>query len=93
MLRPIINNLRNRDLVGPLVMISPALLAPGYLHAARTWRLGATFDIPAGVIMLSVGLGGVSLLPILRFGRALVALIYVPCVILVMSLWAFGFRV
>jgi hypothetical protein len=85
--------MRNRDLVGPVLMVSPILLTPVYLHLADLWPLwwGIT-DIAAGVTIIAVGVAGVCLLPIPGIWRATASAGYAVCAAWMLMLWAISFR-
>jgi len=93
MLRPSLDDMRNRDLVGPALMVSPILLTPIYLHVADLWPLwsGVT-DIVAGATIIAVGVAGVCLLPIPGIWRATVSAGYAVLAAGLLILWAISFR-
>ena len=93
MSRPTLDELRNRDLVGPLLMVSPILLMTIYLYLSDFWPQGRSYtDVAALVMVVAVGLAGVWLLPVSRLARALAFPAYATFALILAALWAISFR-
>jgi len=91
MLRPTLDDFRNRDLVGPLLMFSPILLWTLYLYLSDSWPWRYT-DVAALVVVMAVGLAGVWQLPISRVARALAFPAYAIFVVILAVFSAISFR-
>lgn len=86
--------MRNRILIGSLLIVSPIFLTRAYLHLADWWPLqwGGITDLAAAALLLGLGIGGICLLPIPGLWRATVSAGYAVCGLYLMFLFAIMFR-
>ena len=93
MLEPKLDDLRNRDLVGPLLTISPLLLFTLYLYLSDRWPQWRSYtDVAALMGVVAVGIVGVWLLPVSRLARGVASPVYAALTIVFAAMWAISFR-
>jgi hypothetical protein len=80
---------------GALAILAPPLISTGYLWLSFTYNLGreqsGVSDLVAFAVSIGAGLLGISMLPINRVSRAVVAVIYVPISIYLLIVWSLTF--
>jgi hypothetical protein len=85
--------LKDRIVVGPLLIASPLLLMTSYLWCADHWFRWTTLtDTAALAIIMLIGVAGLYLLPLSRLTRSITALPYIALVGWLMMLWAIVWR-
>jgi len=89
----VLSDKRSRVLFGSLLILSPILLTPAYLHAADLWPLWWDItDIVAGVTIIAVGVTGICLLPLPSSWRAALSGGYLVPTAWLLFLSAISFR-